>query len=52
MEKDGAIWDFNGGFPPEIYGRLCKELNLGNQQSGAKAVSFQSFKDLQANRHR
>ena len=39
MEKDQREWNFNGGFPPRIYARLCDELDLGNQNSGARAVA-------------
>lgn len=52
MEQDGTIWDFKGGFPPKIYARLCKELELSNQGTRARAVGFESFKDLKATRHR
>ena len=44
MEKDGNRWDFDGGFSPEIYAKICERLNLNNQFSGAKVVGFKSFK--------
>jgi hypothetical protein len=46
MEHDGTVWDFKGGFPPEIYARLCNELGLRNQGTRARALSFKAFKDL------
>ncbi|MFN5965119.1 MAG: cold shock domain-containing protein, partial [Pseudanabaena sp.] len=33
MELGGEVWNFNGGFPPNIYARLCDALGLGNQGS-------------------
>ena len=52
MENDNSMWDFNGGFPPMIYARLCDELGLNNQGTRARAVGFKSFRDLEANRIR
>ena len=49
MEMDGTTWDFNGGFPPKIYAKLCEELGLGNQGTRARVVSFNSFKSLSDN---
>jgi cell division protein FtsI/penicillin-binding protein 2 len=46
MEHDGTVWDFKGGFPPQIYARLCNELGLRNQGTRARALSFKAFKDL------
>ena len=46
MEESGARWDFKGGFPVEIYARLCKRLELKDQGTRAKVVGFESFKDL------
>lgn len=46
MEQDGTLWDFKGGFPPEIYARLCNELGLRNQGTRARARGFKAFKDL------
>ena len=46
MELDGNVWNFNGGFPPEIYARLCKELGLGNQGTRARAGAFTPYKDI------
>jgi hypothetical protein len=46
MEKDGRQWDFKGGFPPEIYSKICQSLNLGNEGSYARVVAFNSFEEL------
>jgi cold shock CspA family protein len=46
MEQDGTSWDFKGGFPKDIYKRLCRELGLSNQGTRARAVGFKAFKDL------
>lgn len=46
MEQDGTSWNFKGGFPPDIYARLCEELGLSNQGTRARAVGFKPFKDL------
>ena len=46
MEQAGTSWNFNGGFPPKIYARLCNELGLYSQGTNARAVGFTSFKDL------
>jgi cold shock CspA family protein len=43
MEKNGRTWDFNGGFSPRIYSKICKVLELSDQNSKAKVVGFQSF---------
>jgi hypothetical protein len=46
MEKDGNTWDFKGGFPPKIYAQICSVLDLDNNGSYAKVVSFNSFDEL------
>jgi hypothetical protein len=46
MEKDGNIWDFRGGFPPNIYAKICSKLNLKNEGSHARVVNFNSFEKL------
>lgn len=46
MQNSSSSWNFNGGFPPKIYARLCSRLNLGNKGTNAQAVGFTSFKDL------
>lgn len=49
MEIGGYMWNFNGGFPTEIYAQLCHELQLENQKSRARAIAFRSYKDI--NKH-
>ena len=46
MQVRGTEWSFNGGFPPNIYARLCCELDLENQGSEAKPKGFRSYKEL------
>lgn len=46
MELEGRRWNFNGGFPPKIYARLCDALGLGNQGSRATPVAFTPYKDI------
>lgn len=46
MELDGDVWDFDGGFPPKIYARLCEALGLGNQGSRAVPGKFTPYKDI------
>lgn len=48
MEQDGNEWDFKGGFPREIYRKLCEELGLENQQSGARAIDFKSYNEIES----
>lgn len=46
MELNGDVWNFNGGFPPKIYARLCEELGLGNQGSRAVPGKFTPYEDI------
>lgn len=46
MELDGRVWDFNGGFPPKIYARLCNALGLGDEGSPARPGKFTPYKDI------
>jgi hypothetical protein len=46
MEKDDTEWDFHGGFPPDIYKVICRELDLDNQGTRARPVGFTRFKDV------
>lgn len=46
MELEGRRWNFNGGFPPKIYARLCDALGLGNQGSRATPVAFTPYKNI------
>jgi len=47
MKQEGTEWNFKGGFPPNIYARLCEALDLQNNGTSARVVGFTSFKDLQ-----
>ncbi len=49
MELDGEKWNFNGGFPPDIYARLCDELGLSSKGSLAHPKNFTPFKDILGN---
>lgn len=44
MEMDGRSWNFNGGFPPKVYARLCDELGLSNQGTHARPGKFIPYK--------
>lgn len=46
MSNSTDTWNFNGGFPPYIYARLCKRLNLGNEGSNARPGKFTPYKNL------
>ena len=46
MENNGSSWKFNGGFPPDIYAKLCQELGLGSKGTNSRVVGFTAFKDL------
>lgn len=50
MELDGTTWNFKGGFPPKIYARLCGELGLSNNGTRARALSFESFGNIEERR--
>ncbi len=45
MESGEEKWEFKGGFPPNIYARLCDALALNNYHSGARATQFESFEE-------
>lgn len=51
MELDGTTWNFKGGFPPKIYAKLCDELGLSNNGTRARAVSFESFGNIEERLH-
>jgi hypothetical protein len=46
MERDGETWDFNGGFPSDIYARLCEALGLKHKGSRAHPGEFTPYKDI------
>ncbi|MGR5318506.1 hypothetical protein [Vibrio sp. DNB22_19_1] len=43
MSNGDREWDFDGGFPREIYKIVCQELDLRNQGSRSWVVGFSSF---------
>lgn len=45
MSDNEREWDFNGGFPPDIYRIICKELNLTDKGTSARAVGFKSYQE-------
>jgi cold shock CspA family protein len=47
MKLQEKVWNFRGGFPPNIYARLCDELGLSNHGSRARAISFESFDSIE-----
>lgn len=46
MQKESDAWDFEGGFPTNIYRIVCIELGLQNLGSSARVTGFTSYKDL------
>ena len=46
MKKDSKEWDFYGGFSKKIYRILCDNLDLSDQETKAKAISFKPFKGM------
>ena len=50
MKRDEDTWDFEGGFPSNIYRIVCIELNLQNKKSGAISTGFTSYKNLNKNK--
>ncbi|MCD1278851.1 hypothetical protein DVY93_03655 [Psychrobacter sp. CCUG 69069] len=46
MSNSRDIWDFEGGFPKNIYRIVCLELGLEDQGSTAKAITFTPYTDL------
>lgn len=40
-------WIYNGGISPEYYGKLCNELNLGNNNSDVRVERFRSYAQLE-----
>ena len=46
MENGDTKWEFPGGFSKEVYKIICKELDLENQGTSARAIHFESFQDL------
>lgn len=48
MKLGGEVWSFSGGFPTDVFARLCRELNLRDRGSGARAIEFKSYRSLEA----
>lgn len=46
MKKGGDEWSFDGGFPPDIYARLCQKLKLKNKGSQARSGEFTPYKNI------
>lgn len=46
MGQAGDHWKFNGGFPPDIYKKLCWRLGLVGRGSQAKVISFESYDSI------
>ncbi|WP_174871188.1 hypothetical protein [Pectobacterium polaris] len=46
MKKRGDEWSFDGGFPPDIYARLCQKLRLKNRGSQARPGEFTPYKNV------
>lgn len=46
MKKCGDEWSFDGGFPPDIYARLCQKLKLKNKGSQARPGGFTPYKNV------
>jgi hypothetical protein len=46
MELDGDVWNFDGGFPPEVYKRLCDALGLKNNGSQAYVRKFTPYEEI------
>jgi hypothetical protein len=46
MKETDTEWNFHGGFHPDFYKIICKELNLLNQGTTARPVKFTPFKDI------
>ncbi|MBD2440221.1 cold shock domain-containing protein [Nostoc sp. FACHB-110] len=46
MEDGSTEWEFPGGFPPDIYKIICRELGLDNQRTNARVKRFDSWTDI------
>jgi len=49
MANDVNEWDFDGGFPKDIYRIICQELNLTDKGTSARAIKFTSYQDRKNN---
>ena len=46
MQLNGIVWNFAGGFPPNIYARLCDELGFRKRGSEAVPGAFTPYRDI------
>jgi len=46
MADGGTTWPFFGGFSPEIYTIICRELGLTSQGTDARSIHYESFEDI------
>ena len=46
LEDSESSWTYRGGFPPDIYARLCAELGLKSAGSNARVAGFTSFQEV------
>ncbi len=45
MSNDEKEWDFDGGFPTNIYRIICQELDLTDKGTRSKAIKFTSYQE-------
>lgn len=43
MADEEKEWDFDGGFPKDIYRIICQELSLTDKGTSARAIRFTSY---------
>lgn len=47
MTKHSDKWLFDGGFPPDVYGRLCRKVKLNNNNgSQSRPGKFTPYKSI------
>lgn len=46
MTKHSDKWLFDGGFPPDVYGRLCRKVKLNNNGSQSRPGKFTPYKSI------
>ena len=49
MEQNGVVWNFEGGFPPDVYALLCAELGLVDKGSRAMPGNFTPYVEILGN---
>ncbi|MDN3699369.1 hypothetical protein QWY97_18820 [Vibrio cortegadensis] len=45
LKENNHEWDFHGGFPADIYKKVCIALGLSDQGSNAKYAGFRKYDD-------